>query len=59
MVSIEDEYTDINKCSHPLKTDYDAYYNIKIYNATYAKLKIDRIEIDSDVVDSTDNKKIL
>ena len=59
MVSIEDEYTDIKNCSQPLKTDYDAYYNIKIYNATYAKLKIDRVEIDSDVVDSTDDKKIL
>ena len=59
MVSIEDEYTDIKNCSQPLKTDYDAYCNIKIYNATYAKLKIDRVEIDSDVVDSKDDKKIL
>lgn len=58
MVSIEDEYTDIKKCYQPLKTDYDAYCNIKIYNATYANLKCDYKKIDCDIIDSIDDKKI-
>ena len=59
MVSIEDEYTDIKNCRAPLKTNYDAFYNIKIYNATYARLKCDYKEVDCDVIDySIDNKKI-
>lgn len=59
MVSVEDEYTDIKNCYAPLRKDYDAFYNIKIYNATYAKLKCDHKEIDCDVIDySVDDKEI-
>ncbi len=59
MVSVEDEYTDIKNCYAPLRKDYDAFYNIQIYNATYAKLKCDYKEIDCDVIDySIDDKKI-
>ena len=58
MVSIEDEYTDIKNCYQPLKTDYDAYFNIKIYNATYANLKCSYKKIDCDIIDSIDDKKI-
>lgn len=59
MVSVEDKYTDIKNCYAPLKTDYDAFYNIKIYNATYAKLVCDYKEIDCDVIGySVEDKQI-
>ena len=58
MVSMEDEYTDIKNCQAPLTPDYDAFYNIKIYNATYARLKCDNKEIECDVIESIDDKKI-
>jgi len=58
MVSIEDEFTDIKNCIQPLLIQYDAYCNIKIYNATYATLKCDHHEIDCDIIDSIDDKKI-
>jgi len=58
MVSIEDEYTNIKKCYQPLKTDYDAYCNIKIYNATYANLECGYQKIDCDIIDSIDDKNI-
>ena len=63
MVSIEDEYTDIKNCCVVLKSDYDAFCNIKIYNATYAKLVClapfnDHLQVDCDIIDSIDDKKI-
>ena len=64
MVSVEDEYTDLKKCQiencnyQYLKCDYDAFYNIKIYNATYATLCCDPREIDCDIIDTIDGKNI-
>ena len=58
MVSVNDEYTDIKNGFQLLKNDYDGFYNIKIYNATYATLCCDYKKIDCDIIDSTDDKKI-
>ena len=64
MVSVEDEYTDLKKCQiencnyQYLKCDYDAFYNIKIYNATYATLCCDSRKIDCDIIDTIDGKNI-
>ena len=64
MVSVEDEYTDLKKsqienCNYQyLKCDYDAFYNIKIYNATYATLCCDPRKIDCDIIDTIDGKNI-
>lgn len=57
IVSIEDEYDIKNSCI-ALKKNYDAFCNIKIYNATYAKLKSDNVNIDFDIIDSSDDNKI-
>jgi len=52
MISTQEEYIITNSTTE-LK-NYDAFYNIKIYNATYAKLVSSyNIELDADIIDNT------
>lgn len=55
-VSIKDEL-EVTNLSVKFEK-YDAFYNIKIHNATYAKLNLFNLEIDADIIDNVnDNKK--
>lgn len=55
-ISIKDEYEVID--SNIIFKDYDGFYNIEIHNATYATLKSRNIDIEAEIIDSSDNKKI-